>query len=143
MESRVVAKAVLANPIGEVLLLRRSETDTRRPGEFDLPGGVVEPDENYPDACIREIKEEVGIELSVRDLQLAWAETAAMDFDGGPANVSWLYYLGRLTGATEVILSSEHDKYFWFPPQVALSVSRYDRQQRVMQHIVVNNLITL
>jgi 8-oxo-dGTP diphosphatase len=45
---------------GSVLLIRR-----QKPGRdyYILPGGGVELDESFPEACIREVKEETGFDV--------------------------------------------------------------------------------
>jgi len=37
----------------------------KKPGRdyYILPGGGLEPDESFPDACIREVKEETGLDV--------------------------------------------------------------------------------
>ena len=65
MKTRIVQKAVVLNDAGEVLMLRRSKTDTRRPMQWDLPGGLREENEELLAGVEREITEETG--LSVND----------------------------------------------------------------------------
>jgi 8-oxo-dGTP pyrophosphatase MutT (NUDIX family) len=61
----IVAGFVLFQaPDGRVLLLRRSETGDHV-GEWDLPGGKVEGDENVAEAAIREVKEEIGLTVGL------------------------------------------------------------------------------
>ena len=48
---------------GRVLLQKRSDT-----GEWCIPGGGMEPIETFKETAIREVREEVGIEIS--DLKL-------------------------------------------------------------------------
>jgi 8-oxo-dGTP pyrophosphatase MutT (NUDIX family) len=45
-----------------VVLTVRSETVGRHRGQVSLPGGVVEPDESFLDAAIREAQEEIGVD---------------------------------------------------------------------------------
>lgn len=54
-----IALALLLNPAGEVLLLWRYRLPIRRWG-YELPGGLVEPDENPGAAAMRETVEETG-----------------------------------------------------------------------------------
>jgi 8-oxo-dGTP pyrophosphatase MutT (NUDIX family) len=57
MKNRAAA-IILRN--GELLLLHR-----QKPGRdyYILPGGGVELDESFEDACIREVKEETGLDV--------------------------------------------------------------------------------
>ncbi|HZE11135.1 MAG TPA: Nudix family hydrolase [Burkholderiales bacterium] len=58
-----VAVAVLVRPDGAVLLARRPESKVYS-GYWEFPGGKVEPDEPIRDALVREIREELGVEIT-------------------------------------------------------------------------------
>jgi 8-oxo-dGTP diphosphatase len=62
---RVVA-ALLEDLKGRVLIAQRNETSFM-PLMWEFPGGKVEPGETDAFALQREIKEELGIEISVQD----------------------------------------------------------------------------
>lgn len=55
----VVAAVCLRDEAGRLLSVRKQGTD-----RFMLPGGKLEPGESARDAAIREIREEVGVELA-------------------------------------------------------------------------------
>jgi 8-oxo-dGTP pyrophosphatase MutT (NUDIX family) len=78
-ETHLVAKVLLVGTNGDVLTLRRSQTDERRPQEGDIPGGWVDKGEDLASAAIRETEEEAGIKLKPEDLQLVYASTAMRD----------------------------------------------------------------
>jgi 8-oxo-dGTP diphosphatase len=59
--------AILQNPAGHYLLIRRGLNLVRAPGWWCFVGGEVEPGESYEQAVVREVREEVG--LSVRALE--------------------------------------------------------------------------
>jgi 8-oxo-dGTP pyrophosphatase MutT (NUDIX family) len=69
---RQAAGLLLLFPIADrphVVLTVRSHTLDRHGGQVSLPGGVIEPDESYPQAALREAHEEVGLVVeSVRTL---------------------------------------------------------------------------
>jgi len=60
---RVIAQGLLRDQDGRVLLCRL----TYKP-EWDLPGGVVEVGEAPAEGLVRELQEELGITVTVRDL---------------------------------------------------------------------------
>ena len=68
---KTVAKALIMNPKGQYLFLQRGLSHPNFPGHLDLPGGEVETGELIHDSIIREIEEEIGINLkdkTVKDL---------------------------------------------------------------------------
>lgn len=53
----------------KILLLRRANTGWKD-GEYNIPGGHLEPNETFIDAARREAKEEAGVEIKPMDLHL-------------------------------------------------------------------------
>jgi 8-oxo-dGTP diphosphatase len=62
-KKRNIAQGVLRNERGEILLCQLTYKR-----EWDLPGGVVDPSESPADCVVREISEELGLEVSVERL---------------------------------------------------------------------------
>ena len=62
-DSNKVAKIILFNADGDVLLLKRSNYMKKFKNSWDLPGGHVHVGEDIEDGLRREVKEETGIEL--------------------------------------------------------------------------------
>ena len=58
----LVVACALIDADGRVLIARRPEGKAMA-GLWEFPGGKVEPDETPEDALIRELREELGIEL--------------------------------------------------------------------------------
>jgi 8-oxo-dGTP diphosphatase len=82
---RVSAGAVFVDDSGAVMLVR----PTYKP-YWDVPGGYVEPGESPREACIREVREELGITPPIgRMLVVDWAPAEGEGdkllflFDGG------------------------------------------------------------
>jgi 8-oxo-dGTP diphosphatase len=76
----IVAACVLVNEAGELLIAKRPPG---RPlaGLWEFPGGKVEQEEQPEEALIRELKEELGIEIASSDLEpLTFASHAYPDF---------------------------------------------------------------
>lgn len=53
---------ILENSKGEILLVKRKFEPMK--GYLDLPGGFVEPGESLEQSAIREVKEELGIDIA-------------------------------------------------------------------------------
>jgi 8-oxo-dGTP diphosphatase len=136
MESFVIAKVIVVNPEGKILALRRSMTDTRRPGQWDFPGGFVEQGEELQAAARRETEEEAGIQL--KNIQLCFGMS-----DPDPEHNrsgTWLVFVGHVAGTPDVTLSFEHDEYKWIDPAELRDEITYDRQQKMLDYLLANRL---
>ena len=51
-----------------ILLTRRALTLRKHPGQWALPGGRVDPGESVVEAGLRELREEVGIDVAEKDI---------------------------------------------------------------------------
>jgi 8-oxo-dGTP diphosphatase len=85
-KKRLIAHVLLRDGVGRVLLC-----ETQFKADWELPGGIVEPYETPRQGAIREVTEELGIELAVGRLlvvdwmppYLGWDDAVEMIFDGG------------------------------------------------------------
>lgn len=136
MHSFVVSKVLIVNEKGEILAIRRSQTDERRPGQWDFPGGWVEADEDTHTAVKREAVEEAGITLNDPQLVFAFSEMTTKHGSG-----TWLLYVDHVAGDPEVKLSYEHDHYEWKHPEELLKEISYERQQKMLTYVLENNLL--
>ena len=63
MDTDKIAKAVVYDG-NKVLILKRSESLDKYPGEWDLPGGHIIEGEDMQDGLLREVWEEAGLRIS-------------------------------------------------------------------------------
>jgi 8-oxo-dGTP diphosphatase len=63
--------AVVRDDTGQVLLVRRLDT-----GDWELPGGRVEPGESAVDALVREVAEETGLVVDVQRIAGLYSDPA-------------------------------------------------------------------
>jgi 8-oxo-dGTP diphosphatase len=94
---RVIAHVLIRDPAGRPLLC-----ETQFKQDWELPGGIVEPGEPPRVGAVREVHEELGIDLRVGRLLVAdwmppylgWDDALELIFDGGELTET---DLGRLT----------------------------------------------
>jgi len=109
----LIAKTVVINEEGKVLVLRRSPWPARPnlSHQPDFPGGTVEKDETSLEGAVREMEEEIGVVADPSEFELAFDRVDTYP-DSGDEVRHWLYIL-RLDHTPEVKLSWEHETYEW------------------------------
>jgi 8-oxo-dGTP diphosphatase len=100
-----VACAIIVNADGQVLVTQRSAV-MKLPLKMEFPGGKVEKGES-PSAClIREIKEELNLDIKVI-IEMPANEHIYPDF-----KIRLIPFVCEITGG--VITLKEHAGYYWF-----------------------------
>lgn len=102
----VAAALIVAG--GAVLAARRKKPtyDGKYVGRWELPGGKVEPDETAEEACRRELREELRVELA--DL---WP-LETVDFDYDDFHLTMDVFVGKLADGSEPE-NTEHRELRW------------------------------
>lgn len=99
----VVGAAILS--AGRVLAARRS-APPELAGGWEFPGGKLEPGETEAEACVRECREELGVEVrAVRRLPGAWPLK--------PGYVLHLWHAELLDGQPEPQPLEDHSELRW------------------------------
>lgn len=109
-----VTCAVIYNYAGHILLAKRSEAMSN-PLMWEFPGGKLELNEQ-PEAClVREINEELGLDITIE------AQLGTYSYQYPNFEIELLAFAARPTyPKTEPILT-EHCAYCWVPPQYLLA----------------------
>ena len=103
---QIIAVDALIVRDGRILLAKRAEGGLS-PGCWSIPGGAIELGETVEDALVREIKEELNVELVSHKL---WNAYSVMHED---FQVVALYYVGEVEGDF-VVDSNEVTEVKWF-----------------------------
>lgn len=103
IEMRVVA-AVIRN--GDEFLACRRAPHKNLAGKWEFPGGKVEISESDQQALVREIKEELNVDILVGDLVTVSTNTS------GTTEIVMYSYLAKLH-AEKPVKSSDHDQMMW------------------------------
>lgn len=95
---------------GSFLALRRNQEPLE--GEWNMPGGFVEPGESGPEAIAREVREETALEIEAERVLGIFASTYGSGADAQP--IFDVAYLCRIKGG-ELDVSDESQEAAWFP----------------------------
>lgn len=119
---RLIQKCIIVKSDGNILALKRSADDHSRGGNWDLPGGGYEQDEDVLAAIKREVMEEAG--LVVNDLQPIFFTNKIGVTEGffKGNNVFGMCYASRHWQG-EVTLSDEHVEFQWITPDEFLELN--------------------
>jgi 8-oxo-dGTP pyrophosphatase MutT (NUDIX family) len=139
MKIPTIAKVIVCNDAGEILLLRRSQSDNRRPGQWDLPGGNVERGEDIRAAVIREAAEEAGITLA--DPIVVYGFSEPLDPPNPDILPTWIFFAEKVSGRPDVTLSFEHDDYTWMPLAQVVDAFEYERHKRTFRYVIETKVL--
>jgi 8-oxo-dGTP pyrophosphatase MutT (NUDIX family) len=143
MQTHIVAKTIVFDEGGQLLVLWRSADDAHRPGGFDFPGGKVDDGESVPAGAARELLEEAGLSLDESALQLVFATTKIgyqTDLKTD-VNFVWLGFIGHLPQGQAVKLSHEHQRFEWLSLEAALAICDSPTQKVFLMQLRDHNLI--
>ena len=102
----LTVRGIIKNDNDEILIVKRHPKSRTDPEMWELPGGKVEKGEFFVDALIREIKEEVNLDVKVGD----FAEAVQNDYMH-KRTVQIMMYLEDMKG--EIKISEEHTDWMW------------------------------
>ncbi|PIX62622.1 hypothetical protein CO057_02640 [Candidatus Uhrbacteria bacterium CG_4_9_14_0_2_um_filter_41_50] len=111
----VANKAAIVNEKNEILLVGDAgthHTEVSR-GKLDLPGGRMAKGENPRQGLDREVFEETGIDISKHEVEIIGASNWYIGGDENKEQVTGIFWLVRVQGNQEVILSDEHSFFVW------------------------------
>jgi 8-oxo-dGTP diphosphatase len=111
---------------GRVLIARRKKGD-RCEGRWEFPGGKVEPGETPEDSLERELREEMGIEVSVGE------RLCAHPFRVGETAMELLVYRTRIVKGE--IVCHDHDEVRWIAPGELGAFDLTDPDRRVVESL--------
>lgn len=138
LKTEVLLKALVVNEKGEILILRRSETDERRPLQWDLPGGHLDEGEEMLAGVEREIFEETA--LSVTGTHAVYSKTEVRHWKNNEANIVFILYAAHAIGV-DVKISYEHSEFAWKRIEEAIKLYEYPTHIEFLAYVIEHKLV--
>ncbi len=96
---------------GSLLLVRRAIEPWR--GFWDIPGGFCEPDEHPRDTVVREVREEVGLDVAVTGFLGIWMDTYGAD-DDADTTMNCYFHAVPIDARAAMVDPAESREAAWF-----------------------------
>jgi 8-oxo-dGTP pyrophosphatase MutT (NUDIX family) len=122
--------AVIFDSSGQHILLTRRRDN----GRWCLPGGMMEAGESAAESCIREVKEETGLNVRiVRLIGIYTTPDVVLEYtDGNRRQPVAMCFEAATTGGA-LTLSEETSEFAWYSPAAALQLDLVEHhRQRIL-----------
>lgn len=93
------------------LFLKRSSKEIDDPGEWELPGGFIEFGEDPTKGVIREIKEEIGLDVEIVSIYRILSKE--YEKPGKKIHLIRIIYLFKTSSEKVKLNEEEHEDYRW------------------------------
>mgnify|MGYP005816262341 CR=1 FL=1 len=117
-DTNKVAKVVIYNEENQVLFIKRTKYVARHAGEWDLPGGHAQENEDIEKAVRRETREETNLSLS--------------DLEKIEIQKKTTYFKAKYTGG-KIKLSKEHSEFLFRDVE---KIENPDKYEKMAQKVV-------
>lgn len=116
---------------GRVLLVHRSPSKRWYPSVWDFPGGHLELGESSSQALVRELREELGIEIAPP------AGSALLTIQTADAHID-IWRVDEWDGAVSNVAPDEHDALGWFTSDDARLLDLADAKYPALIELALN-----
>jgi len=117
MQTKVaLAGCIVCNEHGEVMVLHRK---TATHNHWEIPGGKIEPGETAEAAAVRELQEEVGVQVRITQ------KLGSREFTEGGKTLDYTWFLAEIVSGEPILQELElFDKWGYF--SLVTLTQRYD-----------------
>lgn len=128
---RPAAAVAILNAKNELLMLHRKDN-----GKWTMPGGTLEFGESLAECALREVKEESGLDVEIKDIIGTYTDpNVRIAYSDGEVRQEFtIVYYGEVSGYG-VELDDESSDYQWVPLDTALCLPLADSQKRRVRDV--------
>ncbi len=127
----LINRTAIINNDGDILIIKRSETDSWQANKWEFPGGKLDLGQDINNALEREVLEETGILVKVSDT-VTYVESFLIG-DGKYKGLPLVSITYKATPISHnVKLSEEHSEYKWIAPEEALEQNLTDEARKAL-----------
>lgn len=113
----------------KVFLPKRADTKKFLPGKYELPGGHIEYGESMELGLQREIKEELGVEVSIGDPFAVFTYTNEIK---GSHSIEVVYFAKLISDTEDISINPEdHSSFGWFNVDEAIKLNSSEKDEEV------------
>ena len=126
------AAVAILNEEREILLLKRKDNQ-----KWTMPGGTMEFGESLTDCALREVKEESGLSVTIKDIIGTYTDpNIRIAYSDGEVRQEFtIVYYGE-TQSQDVILDSESSLFQWVPIEHVHEVPMADSQKKRISDVI-------
>ncbi|MEO1995564.1 MAG: NUDIX domain-containing protein [Planctomycetaceae bacterium] len=128
--------AIVADSVGQILLLKRARDPGQ--GKWGLPGGFVDANETAESALIREVREEVNLELV--QMRYLYSFPNSYLYRGVTIPVTDLFYFGRIASFEEMTAQPGEIEswHFCHPTETELAQMAFPSNRSALELFLAN-----
>lgn len=136
MQQQVCVGGFLQRKSGEFLVVKRSDSDEFLPGMWELPGGGSDHGEDPQAALMREVGEEVGLDVAVG--KPLGVHVYFLEKNKEKIQRVEITFLCSFDEAQSVALSFEHSEYKWIAKEQMASFDFSEYMREVIRDALKN-----
>ena len=128
---KIVAKIIIRDKNSKILVLTRGSTHPNFANHLDFPGGEVELGEDNNSGIIREVKEEIGLDLLPTKIKLLFDHKINSE-------LTYILYKYKLDEVEpRLMISWEHSSYKWVDEDLLLKEQLPKNIDPYYRHVIV------
>lgn len=115
--------------VNKVFLPRRADTKKFLPGKYEIPGGHIDYGEDIRAGLIREVKEELSVEVKLGDPFAVFTYTNEVK---GSHSVEVVYFAQLISSPDDIMTDpDDHSAFGWFAEEEAVSLNGDSEDEEV------------